>query len=579
MTKRQNLRGYCLFSAIGWLFLFCCRTEKELAESGNIIWDGHFLLRLSFVCLTAGTLLGCAVFFLLSLLRERIASRRASHETVTGAAGFSPRRGTVFLFSWLLITLCRLPIYFAYYPAICSYDTTIQMGQIFGGPYNDHHPLLHTLMLRAFMALGGLISDRNLGIGLYALFQILLSSAVFSAGILLIYEYASGRLWAAAALLYCCLFPFHAYMSVSVTKDAIFCSFFLALSLFLWLILRQGRNCWKPGAADGLYVLSALGMTLFRSNGIYILLVLAAVLPFSLFPKSNKRKLLLRLTVETAASLIAGELLLTGIFALSHAEQGDRREMLSLPIQQLARTYVYHGGTGLVPDGDDTLPDQDRALINDFILEQAYLQYRPDISDPVKRYTNTYVARYRTKEFLNTYLGLFLRYPGDYLNAALAVNAGYLYPNDTSHALINVNGKDRGLGYIQTRWVDQDLNAWGIYKASKWEWLHEKLEDFADRNAYLRIPLLKYVMVPGVYLWFWLLLAAWLWARRRYVSLLPLVPVFGCYFTLFLGPTVQMRYLYPLMITLPFIGILTLSQKTVKEDTSCKSQKAPGFTA
>ena len=212
-----------------------------------------------------------------------------------------------------------------------------------------------------------------------------------------------------------------------------------------------------------------------------------------------------------------------------------------------------------MPEDDDTMSAGDKALINDFILNEAWREYRPDIADPVKRNTNTYVARYRIKEFISTYVGLFLQYPGDYVNAMLATNAGYLSPGDTSHAVINENGRDSGLGYIQTRWVENELNPAGIYKDSKWEWLHEKLEIFADSNSYLQIPILKYLMVPGSYLWFYLILAAWLLVNRRYRQLLPFSLVLGYYLTLFLGPTVQLRYLYPLMIALPFLAVFGCS--------------------
>lgn len=567
MTKGQNFRGYCYFSIVGWLFLFCCITEKELAENGNIIWNARFTAWLAAICIVGGTLLGSAVFFLLSLIPS------VSTGSVPQVAKNPLPRKTVFLLSWILIVLCWLPAYLAYYPAICSYDITIQLEQITGGYYIDHHPLLHTMMIKGFMTLGEKIASVNLGIGLYALIQMLSLAAVFSAGVMLVYRYVSKKIWPALLLLYCCCFPFHAYMSISVTKDTIFSLFFLAQSLCLWLILHRGAARWKPGIEDCLYVITGIGMLLFRNNGKYAMLVLMVALLISLFPNGKRRKLFFRVTAETFLSFAAGNLLLIGIFAFSHAAQGDKREMLSLPIQQLARTYVYHGGVGLVAEDTNTLSEEDKALINDFILNQAYLEYRPDIADPVKRYTNTYVVRYRTKDFLRTYLGLFRVFPGDYLNAALAVNAGYLYPGDKSHALINVNGMERGMGYIQTRWVDADLNENGIYKDSKWEWMHEKLETFADDNAYLQIPLLKYIMVPGVYLWFWLLLGAWLLSHKQYKYLLSVALVFGYYITLFLGPTVQMRYLYPLMITLPFMTVLlTAQKKEFQEGSTCAQQ-------
>lgn len=263
-----------------------------------------------------------------------------------------------------------------------------------------------------------------------------------------------------------------------------------------------------------------------------------------------------KISVYALTGFLIGNLLMTGLFSVTGAEQGDRREMLSMPIQQLARCMIYHGGVGVLPEDDNTMSPEAKALINDFLLNESYKEYRPDISDPVKRHTNTYVVRYRIKEFAATYLGLLAEYPGDFVNAALAVNAGYFSPSDESHAFINLNGRDRGLGYIQTRWLDNELNPKGIYKASKWDGLHQILETWADENAYLKLPVLKYLFVPGTCLWLYLLLAGYLLIHKKYAMLLPLSLVLGYYVTLVLGPTVQLRYIYPVMIVLPFLVCL-----------------------
>lgn len=546
---KRTKKGYLLFSIIGFLWMFFGIAERKLARDGNIIWSPGWIGKLVCFSLLSGIVSGCLIYLLLTAVSTWNAGRQ---EALTQQRGKGQK---AFLLSWLCIFLCWLPGYLAYYPAICAYDITVQLGQIRDHSYNDHHPIFHTLLIEGAMKLGEWLGNVNTGIGLYALAQMLLLSAALAAGIAFLYRKGMKKGWLIALLLYGCIFPFHMYMSVSVTKDTVFSVFFLLQLLFLTAVLLRDRREWKPDAADLGYMGCTVCMILFRSNGKYALLVLMAFLTLTVIFGKKARKMYARLLLQTGISFAAGSLLLSGIFTWTNAQQGDRREMLSMPIQQLARTMVYHGGAGVMEEDDDTMSQQDKALINDFILDQAYLEYRPDISDPVKRHTNTYVARYRMKDFLNTYLGLFLQYPGDYINAALAVNAGYLYPGDVSHALINVNGRDRGLGYIQTRWVEEELNPDGIYKASKWEWLHERLEEFADSNAYLKIPVLKYLMVPGSYFWLYLVLAAWLAVRKRYRLLLPLTLILGYYVTLFLGPAVQLRYLYPVMIALPYLAM------------------------
>ena len=237
---------------------------------------------------------------------------------------------------------------------------------------------------------------------------------------------------------------------------------------------------------------------------------------------------------------------------------------------------LYHGGVGVLPEDDNTMEEADKALINDFILNEAYKSYDPSISDPVKSNTNTYVVRYRARDFLSTYLGLLVKYPGDYLNAALAVNAGYLYPEDTTHAYINVTDDRVGRGYVQTYWEENTMNERGIYKASKWEWLHGKLEQWADENAYLKIPVLKYLFVPGVWLWFYLLLLARLVMRRQYRQCVPLALIGGYFVTLFLGPTVQLRYIYPIMAVFPF-ALFMPANRTEPEEPGCDLKRGNNY--
>ena len=112
-------------------------------------------------------------------------------------------------------------------------------------------------------------------------------------------------------------------------------------------------------------------------------------------------------------AFLLGNLILSALFWATKAQQGDKREMLSMPIQQLARCMLYHGGAGALSEDDNTMGEGDKALINDFLLDQGYLSYNPSISDPVKSHTNTYVVRYRTLEFAQTYFRLLVQYPGD----------------------------------------------------------------------------------------------------------------------------------------------------------------------
>lgn len=569
--KQINLlskkKGYTVFGLIGFFFFFFLFTGGELAGTGNIIWSVGYTVKSLICSLLAGLPTGFGLAWLIYGFGEGRLSLDGKKEDLPreSAHGMSMAPGKIFLLSFALLVLCWLPAYLAYYPAICSYDTTVQLEQIVGQSYNTHHPLLHTLLLAGSMELGEqLFGNTNTGIGLLALGQLLVFAGAFSFCVTTLYREGIKKKCLVLLQLYCMLFPFHWYMSVTVSKDTLFASFFLLQMVSLYVLLRRRESSFRIQGMDVLFFVSTVLMMLLRNNGKYAFLVLLTLCIPILLKGRYIRRLVGRIALNGVLAFLTAGLCLSGLSALTNAGEGDKREMLSLPIQQLARTMLYHGGVGVLAEDDNTMSDVDKALIGDFLLDESYLEYRGDISDPVKRHTNTYVVRYRTMEFARTYLGLMVRYPGDYLNAALAVNAGYLNVEDRSHAYVNVNGVDRGLGYVQTRWVDSALNEQGIYKDSKCPWLHEWLEEWADSNAYLKLPLLKYLFVPGTYLWLYLLLLGYLLIHRRYTMCIPLSLVLGYYITLFLGPTVQLRYLYPLMIMLPFMGLMSQLQEQGK---------------
>ncbi|MCM1111700.1 MAG: DUF6020 family protein [Muribaculum sp.] len=571
-------RDCIFFSFYGFLFCFFTATGRELAGQGNILWSGSYVLRLLCFCAAGGICLGvfCALAgrFVPVLCAKaerfwreagRIRAHPGGESAGTGGerqSGGSARRKLPPWRLWLLGTailiLCWLPGYLAYYPGICAYDVTVQTGQVVSGAYNDHHPIAHTLLLGAAMKLGEAVFDSaNTGLAVLVFVQMSALAAAVSWGICLLRRRGALKIYCLALLIFGMFYPFHHYMSISVSKDVFFSLFFLLQMLALCEMIRN-RNADFCGSAV-LFAAASIGMQLFRNNGRYAMLVLFAVLLCALVFGRGARRFWGKLALNCGVSLLLGSLLLSGLFRITGAEQGDRREMLSMPIQQLARCMLYHGGVEVLAEDDNSMEERDKALIDDFLLDESYREYRPDIADPVKRHTNTYVVRYRTGDFVHTYLNLLCEYPGDFINAALAVNAGYLYIGDESHASINENGIDRGLGYVQTRWVEEELNPRGLYKDSKWESLHERMEKWADENAYRKLPVLRYLFVPGTVLWLYLGIAAYLAARKRYDRCVPLALAAGYYLTLFLGPTVQLRYIYPLTVALPFMAWMMLA--------------------
>ena len=576
-------KGYLLLCVLGCLFVFFVKTEKDLAANGNVLWTAGYVGSTLAWSVILGCVLGIVGTRVVYHIAENTAARQKcqtqSQDNMDGAddrqkaigykrfAAWIQNRsgGQVLLGNLLLLLLVWLPVYLAYYPGICAYDAPVQTGQIMEYYYFDHHPIVHTLLLQGMLWLGShIFGSVNAGMACYTAAQMLLLAGSMAYGMWVLHRRKAPVAAWLSVLLLGMFFPFHWYMSVSMTKDTVFSAFLLLQLVSLTDLLMEDRRSIRPGIRDLLFGIGTVGMILFRNNGKYAMIVLLAFLFLMFCFGKRARKLWGRLFAVSVVAFGVGLFVLSAVFNITHAEQGDRREMLSMPIQQMSRCMIYHGGVGVLPEDDGTMTEQDKALIHDFILDEAYRDYDPGIADPVKRHTNTYVVRYRSGEFIKTYLHLLSAYPGDMINAALAVDAGFLSPFDTTHATVNQTGEKEGLGYVQTRWDEGVLNERGIYKDSKFPWLYERLENWAENNGYLRIPLLKYIFVPGSYLWLYLGLAAVLFITDRKRFCLPLVIVGGYYGTMLLGPTVQMRYVYPVMLALPYL--LGLLWKTINSD-------------
>lgn len=572
MQKKREMVAYGFIAFIFMFFQLACRA---LEVQGNVNWN----VRNFGICF--GISIGFAitiviVFVIGTKWLPKVFRKTNNQEKQTEFKGQK-----VYWISWISIFACWIPVFLAYYPGILAYDSYVQMGQILESAYNNHHPIIHTLLIQMFLNIGNYLGSVNLGVAMYTVTQMLALSGVMALGVSMLAKKGVGKLWLTAVVLLCGLNPANSYLAISMTKDIYFTVFVL---LFVFCLLKFGENTKYYPIWDIVYVVATVFMILFRNNGMYAVLVCLGIYVFFAFIGAcfgkkkrikEKRKQFWLFLIKTVMGIFIGLFILGGLNRSVGAQDGDKREMLSLPIQQIARCMVYHGGVDVKENQDDTISYEDKALINEFILGEGYVKYNPSISDPVKRCTNTWVVLNKMKEFVSMYIRLAIDYFGDYLNAFLAVNSGYLSVVDESHAKVNLYEDEMGLGYLQTRWEMSVIDKLGIGKDSKWPMLHEKMENFASNNVYLNIPIVRQLVAPGMYLWCYLVLAVWVFFHRDKKWLIPFYFVIGYYVTLVLGPTVQLRYIYPLMVLLPFyyLYVLNSRDKITKAVSSSRQQQ------
>lgn len=107
-----------------------------------------------------------------------------------------------------------------------------------------------------------------------------------------------------------------------------------------------------------------------------------------------------------------------------------------------------------------------------------------------------------------------------------------------------------------------------IAHESKFPWLEEQLEKIVSANVYYNWPVIGVVFKCAFYFWgLFLTLTAFFYLKKRRQALFTMFPVLYMA-TMLLGPVVQMRYIFPVMVTLPILISLLFAGR---EDSSAVS--------
>lgn len=453
------------------------------------------------------------------------------------------KRGNIFLICWLVILLCWIPVFLAYYPAVMSYDFHRQSQEAYKGYiwFNSHHPLIHTFLIRVFFRLGELIKSYQASMAIFSLLQMMILSAVLAYSCQMMERLLHRRWPSLIAMLLFALLPIHPVLAISMTKDILFTAFFLLL-LLLMIELRMYYGG-KFGRCM-LYIAMALTgilMILFRNNAVYAFMV------FAVFYVIMAEKKKLQIAVLCAVVLMGGQGAKSLMQNAMQAGSGSKVEMYSLFIQQFGRVGRYHEGS---------LSAQDYWLLDHYVHHEYWEKYNPPLADTIKGLVA--VSNFLDWEddiptMLRNWLKFGLEYPNDYIDAFLALTSGYWFLDDVSHAEVLGYGDDTNLGLLYTFNASVSDSFEGIESHSFLPGLLNIYQKIVNGNCYFDWPVLSSLFKPAWYCWALVLVMISLvylrCGRKLYVCLFPFLYLM----TLFLGPVVNMRYVYPIIVAVPFL--------------------------
>lgn len=454
------------------------------------------------------------------------------------------------LFFSAVILLCWIPVFLAYYPSVFAYDAEGQLYQVLAHDYSTHHPLLHTIFLGVFFQLGrNMLGSCSAGMAVHSIVQMSLMACAFGYALAFLHRKGTPAYLQVLLCLFYAFFPTNSILALSTTKDVLFSALVLLHTLCLYQMTEPA--CTPSAKTRVCYLLWTVLLLLFRNNAMYAMLLSVPAIGFLLcrrpgslpagIKKPGCRHRYLVLTVLALLLAGAGN---TALKSALQAHNGSPREMLSIPLQQMARTRVT---------SEQSLSSDMRQTLDQYLPEEWVLAaYDPYLADPVK---NRAIIHDDPAGLIKTWCRLGLEHPQTYLDAFLDNSVGYWFLEDRTHAQIYGLGTESGFGYLSTD--NRTMPAgFEVEERSYLPALRAAVERVVSDNAYQKIPVLRILFAPAFYWWLLCLYMAAVIYTRQYRLLIPAVFLVSYYLTLLFSPTVLIRYMYPLVVTVPVLCCL-----------------------
>lgn len=458
---------------------------------------------------------------------------------------------TVFWKIMGIIFLCYLPVFLAVYPGFFVYDAQDELMQVITRNFSTHHPLIHVLLLGGVIQLVyKLTGSYNLGIACYTLLQMLVLSGIFAWCICRLKRSGLTKIGSVLFTLYFGLCPVLVMFSLCSAKDGLFTGMLLIIVVLLRELVRDTEAFFNKKGQAVLLGAASVGMMLLRHNGFYAFLVFAVCLV--LFHRAaGTGKHWKKLTVLLSGIFICFFMVNSGLSFVFHADASENQEMLTVPIQQLARVYRTD---------QDALSLEDKSILYEILPEEALKRYTPKVSDGVKIDFQNEAYEKNPGRYFKLWIRWGISHPFTYLNAWFMTSYGFWYPD----AVIDVYRGNSVFTYTyeDSSYFGYEVEQPGI-RESKIPWLDELYRRMSLEIFQQKIPVVSMLFSPGFLFWLQAFILCYFWYRREYQKLIPYLLPFLVWLTVILGPTYLVRYVVFLWVILPVLlfDLISLEKK------------------
>lgn len=448
---------------------------------------------------------------------------------------FKPiNRWILLLIFALVLIIAWLPSFLSYYPMMNSYDLFYtspywfsQTGQARSGDYFNHHPVLHTFFWKLALDAGDKYNVSPFV--LFSIGQMLVVSVLFAKVVVYMCMKKKSKTVCLLTLIFFAI-PVNGIFVQIPVKDVSLAVVLLLFTLNLYRIFNhdEGVN-YVSGIV--MAIVEGLLCCMFRRNFIYAFVVFFILALF--FGKGfRKYATIIFVGVTVSFALISGPL-----FKHIGVRPGEKREALSVPIQQLAYVINY---------APEKLTDENIFEISAYM--PYYDRYNPRFADPVKDVMNDELLEGNFINFIKLWGKVGLKCPGEYIDSFLTLNIPYWYMGaDTIDPYAQRTFIERGNYEDHTPLISENVLRF-----------LEKEGDFEGIDSW---PIIRILFKLALPLWLLSFAAIKCFGEKKNATAMVMVLLLCFVLTFLLGPVSNMRYIYPIFTCYPIIVFLCISRK------------------
>ncbi len=342
------------------------------------------------------------------------------------------------------------------------------------------------------------------------------------------------------------LLPSHIILSVTSVQDALFSAIFAFCLIQLFYIAKDAGGYFKRKRNCVRLTFNLILLCMIRNNGIYAIFILCLFVAF--LGKQCKAKIISVLIVAISIVMVYQG----PVYNAIGIQKGTAiREMLSLPLQQMAYVYNYEM---------HKLSDDVKEEMLEYVTEEGWRSYQWCISDQVKSRLNIDYTKNNFMKFVMLYIKIGMKAPMGYLKSGLLQDLGFWYPNKVYtdyriwHPYLNYVCFDSSGVYGDDFTIYRDSKI-PIYDKLL-AWLFGKGDDYSGYGGNLtanfsKIPVMSVLTKPGIYSWAIMYIVGYYLYKKWRMPFIVIGFVIGIWITVLLSPVILYRYMAPIIFSAP----------------------------